>query len=352
VGERGERGRVRVVVGGDVHRLQRGDRLPLGRGDPLLQLSHLVGQRGLVAHGGGHPAEQGGDLGAGLDETEDVVDEQQHVLVLHVPEVFGHGQRSEGDAEADTGGLVHLAVDQGGLVDDARLLHLEPHVGALTRALADAGEHRDPAVLLGHAVDHLLDDDRLAHPGSPEEADLATLHVGLEQVDHLDPCLEHRGPRLQLVERRCAAVDLPALFDPVDVVGVERLAQHVEDVAEHGVADGDGDAAAEVAHRRAPHQPVRLLHADAADAAIADLLRHLRCDSVRAPVQLDVELDLEVDLGQGVRGELDVDHRPGDGNDPPFLERASPPWCPSVRWWSCGQAPFAWRSASARRRSP
>ena len=247
----------------------------------------------------------------------------KHVLVLHVPEVLRHGERGQGDAQADARRLVHLAVDQGGLVDDAGLLHLEPHVGALARALAHAGEDRDPAVLLGHAVDHLLDDDGLADAGPAEEADLASLHVGLQQVDHLDPGLEHLGPGLQLIERRGRAVDLPALLDPVDLVGVERLAQHVEDVAEHRVADRDRDAATEVADRRAAHQPVRLLHADAADAPVADLLRHLGRHGVRGAVELDVELDLEVDLGQGVRWELDVDHRPRDGDDTPFLEHPS-----------------------------
>ena len=83
-------------------------------------------------------------------------------------------------------GLVHLPVDQGGLVDDTGLLHFEPHVGALTGALADAGEHRDTTVLLGDPVDHLLDDHGLAHAGAAEQADLATLHVGLQQVDDLD----------------------------------------------------------------------------------------------------------------------------------------------------------------------
>ena len=48
-------------------------------------------------------------------------------------------------------------------------------------------------MLLGDSVDHLLDDDGLAHAGPPEEADLAALHVGLEEVDDLDPRLEHQG---------------------------------------------------------------------------------------------------------------------------------------------------------------
>ena len=41
------------VVGGDVHRLHRGDGPALGGGDALLEGAHLVGQGGLIAHGGG-----------------------------------------------------------------------------------------------------------------------------------------------------------------------------------------------------------------------------------------------------------------------------------------------------------
>ena len=194
VGEGGERGRVGVVVGGHVHGLERGDGASPRRGDPLLELAHLVGQRGLVAHRRGHAAEQRRDLGTGLDEPEDVVDEQQHVLVLHVPEVLGHGERGQAHPEADTGRLVHLAVDEGGLLDDARLLHLEPQVGALTGALPHSGEDRHATVVEGHAVDHLLDEHGLAHTRAAEEADLAALDVGLEQVDHLDAGLEHERP--------------------------------------------------------------------------------------------------------------------------------------------------------------
>ena len=90
--------RVGVVVGRHVDRLHRGDRLALGRGDAFLELAHLVGQGGLVTHGRGHAAEQGRHLGAGLDEAEDVVDEEQHVLVLHVAEVLRHGERGQADS--------------------------------------------------------------------------------------------------------------------------------------------------------------------------------------------------------------------------------------------------------------
>ena len=72
--------RIGEVVGGNVDRLHRRDRALGGRGDALLQLAHLGRQRRLVADGAGHAAEQRRDLRAGLHETEDVVDEEQHVL--------------------------------------------------------------------------------------------------------------------------------------------------------------------------------------------------------------------------------------------------------------------------------
>ena len=139
------RRRVGVVVGGDVDRLDRRDRALLRRRDALLELAHLGQQRRLVADGGRHAAEQRRHLGARLREAEDVVDEEQHVLVLGVAEVLGDGQAAQRDAQARARRFRHLAVDQRGAglrqvlhVDDAALLELEPEVVALARALADA----------------------------------------------------------------------------------------------------------------------------------------------------------------------------------------------------------------------
>ncbi len=209
------RGRIGVVVGGHVDRLDRGDRALAGRRDPLLQGAHVGLQRRLVAHLGGHAAEQRRDLRARLDEAEDVVDEQQHVLTLLVTEVLRHRQAGQRDAHARARGLVHLAEDEHRLVQDARLLHLEPEVVALARALAHAAERRQAAVLLGEVVDQLLDDDRLAHAGAAEQADLAAARVGREQVDDLDPGLEHLGRRGERLDVGGGPVDRPAL----DVVG-------------------------------------------------------------------------------------------------------------------------------------
>ena len=80
------------------------------------------------------------------------------------------------------------------------LLHFDPEVVPLAGPLADAGEDRVAAVLHGHVVDELLDDDRLAHARAAEEADLAALEERLDEVDDLDPGLEHLEPGALLVE--------------------------------------------------------------------------------------------------------------------------------------------------------
>ena len=220
------------------------------------------------------------------------------------------------------GRLVHLAEHQGGLLDDAGLLHLDEQVGALTGALAHAGEHRHAAVLGGDPVDHLLDEHGLAHAGAAEQADLAAGQVRGEQVDDLDAGREHLGLGLERVERRRLAVDVPPLGDAVEdsLPAVERLADDVPDVAQGDVAHRHADAAAGVAHRGAPGEAVGRLERDDPHPAVADLLGHLAGDQDLDAVEGDGHLHGGVDLGQRAAGELDVDHRAGDGDDAAVLE--------------------------------
>src|SRR3954449_10143609 len=273
--------RVGEVVGGHVDRLHGGDRALAGRRDPLLQLAHLGLERRLVAHLRRHAAEQRGDLGAGLHEAEDVVDEQQHVLAL-LAVVLRHRQAGQRDTHAGAGRLVHLAEDEHRLVDDARLLHLEPEVVALARALAHAAERRQATVLLGQVVDQLLDEHRLAHAGAAEEADLAALRVRREEVDDLDAGLEHLRRRRQVLDVRRLAVDRPALDVALDLAAlVDRLAEQVEDAPERDVADRHGDRPAGVDDLGPAREAVGRVHRDRADAVVAEVLLHL-ADQVRA----------------------------------------------------------------------
>ena len=254
--------RVGVVVRGHVDGLERRDRALLGRGDPLLELAHLSGERRLVSHRRRHAAEKRRHFGARLREAEDVVDEEEDVAALRVAEVLGHRQPGEADAQTDAGGLVHLAEDHDGLVDDARFGHLAEEVVAFAGPLADTGEHGIATVLGGDVANELLDDDGLADAGAAEEADLTAALERGDQVDDLDAGLEDLRLGLLLLERRRIAMDRQGLLALHRALAVERPSEHVEDAAEGRLADRDRDRGTGVDRVEPTAQAVGRRHGD------------------------------------------------------------------------------------------
>ena len=124
-----------------------------------------------------------------------------------VAEVLGQRQRGQTDPQAGSRRLVHLTEDEHRLVGDARLLHLAPELGALAGALAHAGEDGVAAVLGRDVADQLGDDDRLADAGAAEDAGLAALGEGGDQVDDLDAGLEDLDRGRLVLEARRRPVD-------------------------------------------------------------------------------------------------------------------------------------------------
>ena len=327
MGEHGGRCRVGQVVGGDVDGLHTGDRPLPGRGDALLQLSHLRLEGRLVTDLGGHPAEQGRHFGAGLDEPEDVVDEEQHVLAFTIAEVLRHGQAGQGYPHAGPGRLVHLAEHQDGLVEHPGFLHLQIEVVTLTRTLAHPAERRQAAVLLSEIVNQLLDDHGLAHPGPAEQAHLAALGVRGQQIDDFDPGLEHLRGRGHGLDLRGIPMDGPALHIARQRgAEIDRLAQQIEDPAERVPTDRHGDGATGVDHFGPPGEPVGDVHDHGPDPVVTEVLLHL-AHQVLVLLGGDVEslflrrrggpADPEgmIDLGQLVR-EHRLDHDALDLLDP------------------------------------
>lgn len=105
-------------------------------------LSHVSGQGRLVTDSGGDTSKQCGHFRTGLGETENVVDEQKHILTFLVTEVLGNGEAGEGNTGTGTRGLVHLTEDESDLgftleVDDTGLDHLVVEIVTLTGTLAD-----------------------------------------------------------------------------------------------------------------------------------------------------------------------------------------------------------------------
>jgi peptide chain release factor 1 len=211
--------------------------------------------------------------------------------------------------------LVHLAEHQRRLVEHRlavrrlRLGHLVPEVVALAGALAHAAEHRVAGVLLGDVGDQLQDDDGLADAGASEQTHLAALRIGRDQVHDLDARLEGLDGGRLVHELRRLAVDRHGGGGVDRAALVHRLADHVHDATQGGLADRDTDHVAGVVHRLAAHQTVGGVHGDGPHGVLAQVLRHLEHQVALALVDAGVRHpQRRVDLGKPAGRELDVHH--------------------------------------------
>ena len=153
-------------------------------------------------------------------------------------------------------------------------------VVALAGALAHAREYRVAAVRLGDVVDQLHDQHGLADAGPAEQADLAALGVGGEQVHDLDAGFQ------DLRLGGLVGVARGRLVDGAQARGVDgarlidRLADHVDDAAERSFADRHPDGRARVGDLLAAGQALGNVHGDAAHRVLAEVLGHLQDEAV------------------------------------------------------------------------
>ena len=158
-------------------------------------------------------------------------------------------------AQTRSGRLGHLPVDQRDFrlcpivrIEHARLLHFHPQIVAFTRALADARKHGHAAMFQSDVVDQLHDDDGFADAGAAEQSDLSAAQIGLEQVDNLDPALEHLQLRGLFIKSRRLPVDRPFLRGVHRTHVVHGLADDVHHAAQRLISHRDLD-------RRGPGSP-------------------------------------------------------------------------------------------------
>merc|ERR1719354_1298481 len=203
-----------------------------------LHATHVSGEGGLVTHSGGDTTQQGRHLGTSLCESEDVVNEEQHVLTLLVTEILGDSESSQGNTGTGTGGLVHLTVDKGdlgGLVleaDDSALNHLKVQIVTLTGPLSHSGENRVTSVSLGNVVNQFHDQHSLADTSAAEEANLASLGIGGKEVDNLDTSDKNLLLDAHVLKLGGVSVDGLPLLSVDRAPLVNGISDHVDDSAE------------------------------------------------------------------------------------------------------------------------
>uniref|UniRef100_A0A182P1D5 Prokaryotic-type class I peptide chain release factors domain-containing protein n=1 Tax=Anopheles epiroticus TaxID=199890 RepID=A0A182P1D5_9DIPT len=282
VSESGGRSRIGQIVSRHVDGLHRRDGALLRGGNTLLHATHVRGQGWLVTDSGRDTTQQGRHLRTGLGETEDVVNEQQHILTLLVAEVLGHSQSSQRDTGTGARRLVHLAVHQrdlGRLVlqrDDTTLNHLVVQIVTLAGAFADAGKHGVTTVRLGDVVDQLHDEYGLADTGTTEQSDLATLRVRGQQIHHLDAGYQNLLLDAHLDELGGFGVDRGGQVGLDRATLVDRFTDHVNDATERFRTDRNTDGRASVENALSSHQTLRTVHGDGAHRVFTQMLRNLQ----------------------------------------------------------------------------
>ncbi|GMT20564.1 hypothetical protein PFISCL1PPCAC_11861, partial [Pristionchus fissidentatus] len=316
MGEGGGRGGIGKIVSRHVDSLDGGDGSLLGGGNALLHATHVSGEGRLVSYGRGDTTEEGRHLGTGLGETEDVVDEEKHILTLLITEVLSDGETGEAHTSTSSGGLVHLSVHERHLgvvalrVDDTSLNHLVVEIVTLTGALSDSGEHRVSSVSLGDVVNQLHDKHSLSDTGTSEETDLTSLGVGGKKIDDLNSGYENLLLDGHLNELGSLSVNGGLSLGVDGSSLVDGLSNDVHDTAQSLGSDGDLDRISGINDLVTAHETLGTVHSDGTDDIVTEMLGDLKNESGRAASDLETIKD-----GREVLVELNVDDGSDNGDD-------------------------------------
>ena len=151
----------------------------------------------------------------------------------------------------------------------------------------------------------------LADAGAAEQADLAALGIGRQQVDDLDAGdQDGRLGRLIGIGRRLL-MDRARLLVRHRARLVDRLADHVDDAAERAGADRHADRLAGIGHFLAAHQAFAGIHGDGAHGRLAEMLGDFEHQAValvlglqRVENRRQVILEMHVDDGADDLGDV------------------------------------------------
>ena len=152
--------------------------------------------------------------------------------MLHIPEILRHSKPRLRHSHSGTGRLVHLPEDKRRVLDNTGLRHLVIEVISLTRTLSHTGKNRISAMLCCDISNQFLNQDRLSHTGTPEEADLSALRIGGNQVNDLDSGFQDLLHRALLGKGRRFSVNFPSFLCRNRVFSVNGLSQNIKESSE------------------------------------------------------------------------------------------------------------------------
>ena len=198
MGEGGSRGGIGQIISGYEDGLDGGNGSVSGSGNSFLEGTQISSEGRLVTDSGRDTSEKGRHFRASLGESEDVIDEQKHILVLFVSEVLSNGESGKSDTGSGTWGLVHLSVHESGLgaisfdINDTGFNHLIVEIVTLTSSFSYSSEDGVTTMSLGDIVNKLHDKYGLTDTGTTEKSNLTSSGVGGKEIDNLDTYIQSR----------------------------------------------------------------------------------------------------------------------------------------------------------------
>src|SRR5439155_13851111 len=127
----------------------------------------------------------------------------------------------------------------------------------LAGALADASEYGNAAVFGSNIVNEFLNDDGFPYSRISKYTNFSTLQIWLDEIDDLDPVLEHFKICILVNKRRSRLVNgmTTLCFDRPQLV--DGFSNHVNDAPQGGFADRNRYRPPGVFSRHTAHHPFR-----------------------------------------------------------------------------------------------
>ena len=267
------RSRVGQVIGRNINGLYRCNRPFLRRRNTFLQGADVCAQCRLITYGRRNTTEQSRYFRTGLNETENVINEQQYILMFFITEVFRHSKTRKAYTHTSSGRFVHLTVYQSGLTDNARFLHFVPQVVTFTCTFTYTRKYGVTAVFRCNVVNQFHNKDRLTYTGTAEEADFTALGIRSDEVNDLNPCFQNFHLRRQVVKFRCRTVNRPIIIGLYRFIHlINRFAEDVENTPQHALSYRNTNGGTRIFSSHTANQTVRRAHSNATYYIVAQML--------------------------------------------------------------------------------
>ncbi len=130
-------------------------------------------------------------------------------------------------------------------------------------------------MLIRDVRDQLLDQDCLAHAGAAEQTDLTASLVRAEEIDDLDPCLEHFRRRRLLLERGRWSVDRLVALCLRSRFVIYRFAKYVKHTSKCTLTHRNRDRRTCRNSIHPSHKSVSRSHGDTSHCIITQMLCNL-----------------------------------------------------------------------------